>query len=78
MLTAINSGGNNLARGTLTGALSGAQTGLSGIPERFITGFKDYPQWVNLAIDIACRSIGLISDSPALPIVTDWKAKAKR
>ena len=57
MLTAINSGGNNLARGTLTGALSGAQTGLSGIPERFITGFKDYQQWVNLAIDIACRSI---------------------
>ena len=53
MLTAINSGGNNLARGTLTGALSGAQTGLSGIPKRFITGLKDHQKWVDLAIKIA-------------------------
>ncbi|MDJ0782127.1 MAG: ADP-ribosylglycohydrolase family protein [Desulfosarcinaceae bacterium] len=53
MLTAINAGGNNLARGTLTGALSGAQTGLSGIPARFITGLKNHQQWVGLAIEIA-------------------------
>ncbi len=53
MLTAINSGGNNLARGTLAGALSGTQAGLSGIPERFITGFKNHQKWVDLAIEIA-------------------------
>lgn len=28
---------------------SGAQTGLSGIPERFITGLKNHPKWVDLA-----------------------------
>jgi ADP-ribosylglycohydrolase len=53
ILTAINAGGNNLARGTLTGALSGAQTGLSGIPERFIKGLKDHKKWIDLAIQIA-------------------------
>ena len=52
-LTAINSGGNNLVRDSLTGALSGAQAGLSGIPERFITGFKNYQKWLDLAIEIA-------------------------
>ncbi len=61
ILTAINSGGNNLARGTLTGALSGAQTGLSGIPRRFITGLKDHEKWVDLAIKIARRGTTGIS-----------------
>ena len=41
VLSAINGGGNNMARAALTGALSGAMNGLSGIPERFITGLVD-------------------------------------
>ncbi|MBT4319723.1 ADP-ribosylglycohydrolase family protein [Candidatus Bathyarchaeota archaeon] len=41
VLSAINGGGNNMARAALTGALSGAMNGLSGIPERFITGLED-------------------------------------
>ena len=41
ILSAINGGGNNMARAALTGALSGAMNGLSGIPERFITGLTD-------------------------------------
>ena len=37
VLHAINGGGQNEARAMLTGALAGAQTGLDGIPDRFIT-----------------------------------------
>jgi ADP-ribosylglycohydrolase len=40
VLNAINGGGQNEARAMLTGALVGAQTGLSGIPERFIDGLE--------------------------------------
>lgn len=53
VLTAVNSGGQNLARASLTGGLVGAMTGLSGIPERFIKGLVDGDKWVNLAKEIA-------------------------
>jgi len=36
VLHALNGGGQNQARAMLTGALSGAMVGLSGIPRRFI------------------------------------------
>jgi len=48
VLSAINGGGNNMARAALTGALSGAMNGLSGIPERFITGLKDHKHILEL------------------------------
>ncbi|MGV0999757.1 MAG: ADP-ribosylglycohydrolase family protein [Fluviibacter sp.] len=38
VLNAINGGGQNMSRAMLTGALAGAQTGLTGIPKRFLTG----------------------------------------
>jgi len=41
VLTAVNAGGNNIARGALTGALAGAMVGLQGIPTRFIDGLED-------------------------------------
>lgn len=41
ILFATNSGGNNMARATLTGGLTGAMTGIKAIPERFISGLKD-------------------------------------
>lgn len=53
VLSAINGGGNNMARAALTGALSGAQVGLSGIPERFITGLTDHEHLLDLAGRIA-------------------------
>jgi ADP-ribosylglycohydrolase len=53
VLSAINGGGNNMARAALTGALSGAQVGLSGIPERFITGLADHERLLELAGRIA-------------------------
>jgi ADP-ribosylglycohydrolase len=49
VLSAINGGGNNMARAALTGALSGAQTGLSGIPERFVTGLAEHERLIQLA-----------------------------
>ena len=43
VLNAVNGGGQNQARAILTGALAGAQTGLSGIPERFLAGLENAP-----------------------------------
>ncbi|AEX99984.1 ADP-ribosylation/Crystallin J1 [Oceanimonas sp. GK1] len=56
VLHAINGGGQNQARAMLTGALAGAQCGLSGIPERFINGLTDnglLPLCRTLALQIA-------------------------
>lgn len=41
VLTAVNSGGNNMARAGLTGALVGARVGLASIPARFVSGLED-------------------------------------
>lgn len=49
MLHAINGGGQNMSRAMLTGALVGAQVGLSGIPIRFIEGLEDGEELVQLA-----------------------------
>jgi ADP-ribosylglycohydrolase len=49
VLHALNGGGQNMSRACLTGALVGAQVGLSGIPERFVTGLENYEQLVSLA-----------------------------
>jgi ADP-ribosylglycohydrolase len=49
VLHAINGGGQNMARACLTGALVGAQVGLSGIPQRFINGLENHSELVSLA-----------------------------
>jgi ADP-ribosylglycohydrolase len=41
VLHAVNSGGQNMARAMLTGALVGAQVGIDGIPGRFIDGLTE-------------------------------------
>lgn len=41
VLHAINGGGQNMSRAMLTGALVGAQVGLSGIPDRFLKGLEN-------------------------------------
>ncbi|HEX9080293.1 MAG TPA: ADP-ribosylglycohydrolase family protein [Desulfuromonadaceae bacterium] len=41
LLHAVNGGGQNQARAILTGALVGAQVGISRIPERFLNGLED-------------------------------------
>jgi ADP-ribosylglycohydrolase len=58
VLHAINGGGQNMARAMLTGALVGAQVGLSGIPERFIQGLENSVELVALA-----RSVGKLAAS---------------
>lgn len=52
VLHAINGGGQNMARAMLTGALVGAQVGLSKIPKRFIEGLADAQTLVKLAKDL--------------------------
>jgi ADP-ribosyl-[dinitrogen reductase] hydrolase len=53
VLSAINGGGNNMARASLTGALCGAQVGLSGIPQRFITGLAHSERLLEMATSVA-------------------------
>ncbi|MBX3630484.1 MAG: ADP-ribosylglycohydrolase family protein [Nitrosomonas sp.] len=53
VLHAINGGGQNQARAILTGALAGAQTGLSGIPRYLLDGLEDSATLSKLAVDLA-------------------------
>jgi ADP-ribosylglycohydrolase len=53
LLHAINGGGQNQARAILTGALVGAQVGLSRIPQRFLDGLKDSAALRSLATQLA-------------------------
>lgn len=53
VLQAVNGGGQNCARTMLTGALAGAQVGLSGIPKRFIEGLARKDELLALAEKIA-------------------------
>ncbi len=55
VLHAVNGGGENQARAVLTGALVGAQTGLSGIPRRFLEGLDENGMLQRLAIDVASK-----------------------
>lgn len=49
VLHAVNGGGQNQARAILAGALAGAQTGLAGIPARFINGLENSAELLDLA-----------------------------
>ena len=49
VLHALNGGGQNLSRASLTGALVGAQVGLGGIPKRFLDGLEGYQEIRTLA-----------------------------
>jgi ADP-ribosylglycohydrolase len=55
VLHAVNGGGQNQARAILAGALVGAQTGLSGIPGRFLDGLRDGAELRALAGQLASQ-----------------------
>jgi len=55
VLHAVNGGGQNQARTILTGALVGAQTGLSKIPKRFIDGLEMGKTLEKLAMELASQ-----------------------
>jgi ADP-ribosylglycohydrolase len=57
VLHAVNGGGQNQARAILTGALAGAQTGLSGIPQRFLSGLENSGELLDLAGRLAKQII---------------------
>ncbi|HBP16593.1 MAG TPA: hypothetical protein DEA08_02210 [Planctomycetes bacterium] len=56
VLQAVNGPGNNMARAALTGALAGAQVGLSGIPARFLEGLEQGERIVELARTVAASA----------------------
>ena len=64
VLHSVNGGGQNQARSILTGALVGAQTGLSGIPRRFIDGLQDSAMLSGLAAKLAAQ-VESTEDAPA-------------
>ena len=53
VLHALNGGGRNQARCILTGALVGAQVGLTGIPQRFLDGLENAS-----ALTVLARRLG--------------------
>ena len=53
VLHAVNGGGQNQARAILTGSLTGAQVGLSGIPTRFMKGLEKADELKGLAESLA-------------------------
>lgn len=53
LLHAVNGGGQNQARATLTGALVGAQVGLARIPQRFIDGLEESAILSRLTAELA-------------------------
>jgi len=55
LLHAVNGGGQNQARAMLTGALVGAQVGLSRIPRRFIEGLANGDELCRLTEDLAAQ-----------------------
>lgn len=52
VLNALNGGGQNQARCMLTGALAGAQVGISGIPKRFLSGLENGSSLIVLAEEL--------------------------
>ena len=58
VLHSLNGGGQNQARTILTGALVGAQVGLSGIPERFVDGLEKKDEYMDLAARLADQAAG--------------------
>ena len=52
VLHAINGGGQNMSRAMLTGALVGAQVGLSGIPARFVDGLENGSKLMDLSVKL--------------------------
>jgi len=55
VLHAVNGGGQNQARAIITGALVGAQVGLSAIPQRFLDGLENGAALANAATNLAER-----------------------
>ncbi len=55
VLHALNGGGQNQVRSILTGALTGAQTGLDGIPQRFIDGLEEGQELLGMARELAAQ-----------------------
>ncbi|MEM7115783.1 MAG: ADP-ribosylglycohydrolase family protein [Chloroflexota bacterium] len=58
VLSAINGGGNNMARATLTGGIVGAMVGIQGIPEKFISGLNKGEKYLKLAQEISDFAVG--------------------
>jgi len=58
VLHAVNGGGQNQARAILAGALAGAQTGLSGIPWKYVDGLTRGSELLELAERLAEQAEG--------------------
>jgi ADP-ribosylglycohydrolase len=55
VLHAVNGGGQNQVRTILAGALTGAQTGFSGIPQRFLDGLENTDNILEMATELAVQ-----------------------
>lgn len=56
VLSAVNGGGQNMARAMLTGALCGAMGGIEAIPSRFLDGLEHGAEYRELARQLAAQA----------------------
>ncbi|MFL1454201.1 ADP-ribosylglycohydrolase family protein [Marinobacter sp. GN3S48] len=59
VLHAVNGGGQNQVRAMLTGTLTGAQVGMSGIPKRFLEGLEKADELQRLAETLASHVVSV-------------------
>ena len=71
VLHALNGGGQNMSRACLTGALVGAQVGLPGIPESFVSGLENHVDLGALARRLGQQAENGSPASPDTPSATD-------
>ena len=55
-----------MSRACLTGALAGAQAGLSGIPERFICGLRDGEMLLSLSRQVALQAFEVLREEQSM------------
>jgi ADP-ribosylglycohydrolase len=63
VLHAINGGGRNQVRAMLTGALTGAQVGLSGIPQRLLDGLENVGSLLQMATALTGQTMLSLSSN---------------
>jgi ADP-ribosylglycohydrolase len=77
VLSAVNGGGNNMARASLTGALAGAQTGLKGIPKRLISGLWDHERVLGMIQQMAEVSAPNVIEQDVCIKAPEWAEHAR-
>ena len=69
----VDCGGDADTTGAIAGALAGATVGLSGIPEDWVDGVRDWPRGIEHCEEVAARLTNVVqSHQPATSVRYCW------